>query len=142
MSKLFTLVSIGVGSHLVGSAVFSGVLFGLPSVLLSPLLSIFGWFLVLPEIAIVGIQWRCYRPKRSGLLTLVVYIIISIIIVAPLSAIFGPKEDGKGMLWAVAYAAASSTSMLFNMVMIHFIKKRNRHEAGDGVAVGGGRAPA
>src|SRR5512137_948365 len=51
--------------HLGGSAIFFGLVSGPLAIVFSPLLSIFGWFFIVPEFVGVGLQWLAYDPQKG-----------------------------------------------------------------------------
>ncbi|MFA6564475.1 MAG: hypothetical protein WCV00_21400 [Verrucomicrobiia bacterium] len=109
-----------IAAHLVGSAVLFGILSGLTAVFFAPILSVFGWFFLVPEALAATVQWFVYRP--SGRKWRIGFLLVSAIIAAPLVALVGPKEVGSEKQWALAYAFAAGCAAIASGLIIQFAK--------------------
>ncbi len=111
--------------HLGGSAVFFGLVSGPLAILFSPLLSIFGWFFIVPEFVGVGLQWLAYDAKK-GPRSFWTVMLVSVVLAGAFMGLLGPKEQGSEGLWALAYVAAATSSAAASLVAIHFAKRLAR----------------
>ncbi len=108
--------------HFGGSAVFFGLLSGPSAILFSPLLSVFGWFFIVPEFIGVGLQWLAYDP-RKGSRNFWTVMVVSVVLAGAFMGLLGPKEQGSEGHWALAYVAAATTSAAASLVAIRFAKR-------------------
>jgi hypothetical protein len=68
---------LGTVTFLAGSAIFFGWLNGLKGLLVSPLLSIFGWYFWFAAYGLVSATWMWYRPNRSGFSYRIAVLVVS-----------------------------------------------------------------
>jgi hypothetical protein len=123
------ILAITVSVHLLGSAVLFGILGGPLFVLASPLLSVFGWFFLIPEFLAVSLQWSLYDPvqARTGQFWLVMA--LSILVGALLMGGLGPKEEGHVVHWTVAYLFAGGAAAAWSLTAILFVKRLRGEKA-------------
>jgi hypothetical protein len=112
-------------AHLIGSAVFFGLVSGPFAILFSPLLSIFGWFFVVPEFLGVGLLWLAFDP-RKGPKNFWMVMAGSVLVAGASMALLGPKEEGHQRYWMLAYAVAAAVSAALSLVAIRCAKKMNQ----------------
>ena len=107
--------------HLAGSAVFSGILSGPLGVLASPIVSLFGFPYLLPELLGVGLQWIVYRPQKGRWHFLIV-MLVSVALAAAFMGLLGIREQGSEGLWALAGATGAATSAAVSLILVRFAK--------------------
>jgi hypothetical protein len=108
--------------HLVGSAVLFGVTSGVEGLLASPLLAIFGWFLVVPEFIGVTVQWIAYKPQRGWRSFWRVWL-VSVGVACFGMALVGPKEAGNAFRWTEAYVVATAVSASWSLWWVALAKR-------------------
>jgi len=108
--------------HLVGSAILFGIISGPLAVLASPLLAVFGWFFVFPELVGVTIQWMAYHPSRGKRSFWRVFV-VSVSTACLIMALIGPKEEGDGLRWTFAYVVATGAAASWSMLAIYLAKR-------------------
>jgi hypothetical protein len=112
MGQAFAMVLATMALHLIGSAILFGIVSGPEAAIFSPILAVFGWFFIPLEAVVVAIQTALLsKPERR--------VFVVWLLTVPISVVFmswvGPKEEGKVVLWTVAYCMATliaSTSAL------------------------------
>jgi hypothetical protein len=123
------IVLITVSVHLLGSAILFGIISGPEAMLASPLLSIFGWFFLVPELLGVSCQWAIYEPSK-GERNFWRILIISVSVATIVMAAVGPKEIGDEFRWTCAYVIATAVAVTWSMFAVRFAKNavtRPRH---------------
>jgi hypothetical protein len=108
--------------HVAGSAVFFGIVGGPLAILFSPLLSIFGWFFIVPEFIGVSLQWLTYDAAK-GPRNFWAVMLVSVVVASVFMGLLGPKEQGIEDYWAMAYVAAATTSAITSLLAIRTAKK-------------------
>ena len=125
MIRSIQVAGIIVGMHLIGSAVLFGYVSGPLAALAAPVLGLFGWFFVLPELIGVGLQWVFYDPcSKPGFLKVASYAVLSSLVGGGIVSILTPKEHGnEGEFWIAGFLAGASAA-IFSFFCIHLIKAR------------------
>jgi hypothetical protein len=117
------IFAITVSVHLIGSAVLAGVVGGPFAVFACPLLAIFGWFFLIPELCAVWLQWTIYDRVESHARQFCLMLCASIVVGALFMGIVGPTEEGHAVRWTVAYALAGGASAAWSLVAIRWVKR-------------------
>lgn len=125
MIRSIQVAGIVVGMHLIGAAVLFGYASGSHAALAAPLLGLFGWFFIFPELIGVGLQWVFYDPyPKTGFLKITGFALLSALVGGGVVSILTPKEQGnEGEFWMAGFLAGASAAM-FSFLCIHFIKTR------------------
>ena len=126
MKALTSIIIEAIAAHFTGSVVLFGFLSGISGALFSPILSLFGCFLIFPEIAGACAQWKFYSPQ--GRKVSIRFFLVSGVIASFVAAVFGPKEEGKMIDWAVGYALAAACAAISSGLIIHYAKVLSAHE--------------
>ena len=125
MIRIAWILFASLVAHLLGSAIFFGIISGPPAILFAPLLALFGWFLIPLESLVIATQSAFQQnPRRRGLVVWLLTVPPAVIVMAA----FGPKESGDAVRWAIAYAistTASASASLAVLLLAH------RHTSGD-----------
>lgn len=131
LKELGSIAVVTLLTHLVGSAILACVTGGPLMILATPFVAFFGWFMLIPEFAIVAIQWEMvkrqkYSTFQSWLLT--------VLAVCVAFTCIAPKEQGNLNLWITGYALGSlvAFSTSFAMIYYHHSGRRKlspQHEA-------------
>ena len=109
--------------HILGTAVLFGYISGSKAILASPLLAIFGWFFIIPEIIGVSIQWSIYQPHHNDSQSrFSKFFFLSAIVGGLIVGALTPKEDGSWSKYFTAGLLAGATAASFSFTCIHFIK--------------------
>ena len=89
----------------------------------APLLALFGWFFVFPELIGVGLQRILYEPypKPSKLKTMG-FALLSAIVGGVVVALLTPKEQGSESEYWMAGLLAGAVAAAFSFACIHVIK--------------------
>jgi hypothetical protein len=117
-----------IGMHLLGSAILFAYVSGPNAIFASPVLCLFGWFFLIPEIIGLALIWKFYEPyrnqdwKRTAKFTLV-FCIIGAFMAAP----FVPKEENNEIEYWIAGLLAGFCAAGFCFACIHVIKLSNRY---------------
>ncbi|QEG21977.1 hypothetical protein [Mariniblastus fucicola] len=102
-------------AHLIGSAVLAGVTGGPLTILAAPLLAFFGWFLLLPEFAIVAIQWQVVKRNRFSIIQAWLF---TVLLTSVVFSFVAPKEQGSFSLWFIGYALGSTIAFSASFAII------------------------
>ena len=124
--ELGSIVVVTLLAHLVGSAILAGVTGGPPMVLAAPFIALFGWFLLIPEFAIVTLQWEL--AKRNKFSSSHAWL-ISVFAVCIAFTCFAPKEEGSYTQWAIAYAFGSLIAFSLSFAIIQFHHNSEKRSA-------------
>lgn len=123
MIRALQIVGIIIGMHILGSAVLFGWVSGPMGILAAPLLGIFGWFFVFPELIGVGLQWLFYEPyPKPSKLKILGYAVLSSSVGGVVVALCMPKEQGNETEFWVAGFLAGAVAAVFSFGCIHLIK--------------------
>ena len=126
MIRFAQLVGIVIGMHLIGSAVLFGYVSGPLAALAAPVLGLFGWFFVFPEMIGVVLQWAFYDPyPKPGLLKIAGYAVLSAIVGGVFVSFLTPKEEGNENAFWIAGFLGGASAATFSFLCIHLIKMRN-----------------
>jgi hypothetical protein len=126
---VFWILAITASVHLLGSAILFGVIGGPLFVMISPLLSILGWFFLIPEFCGVLLLWSLYDPVATRARHFWLTMCASVLIGALFMGIAGPKEQGHEVRWTIAYMFAGGLSAAWSLAAIRFVKKGRRQRA-------------
>ncbi len=128
MDRTLQISGIVIAMHVLGTAVMFGCISGFQAILATPLLSLFGWFFVLPELIGVGLQWFFYDyyPKPTKM-KVFAFALLSALIGGGVVAIFTPKEQGNELEFWIAGFLAGAVAALFSFTCIHLIQS-SEHE--------------
>jgi len=109
--------------HLIGSAFLFGCVGGPMGFFASPLLSIFGWFFVIPEGIGLSIQWACYTPDPDGTWRRVFAgAAISALVGGAVAAILVPKEIGNQVPYWIGGFLGGAAAATFSFLFVHTVK--------------------
>ena len=121
-SYLWVIIQISLVCFFVGSALFFGLTEGLLSVLLSPLLALFGWFYYIVAIAYVAAIWLIFKPIWGAS-----YRILFVCTCAPVGAfgmfLIGIYPSDKVLLWRNAYMWSGALAAGIGALMVIIFKK-------------------
>ena len=115
--------AIVVSMHLLGSAILFGIVSGPFAIFASPLLSLFGWFFIIPEIIGVSLQWNLFDPMKSNKEFLQL-LFASVLVGATFMGLLGPKEENSEFLWTVAYVCAGGAGAAWSLLGVRFFKSQ------------------
>jgi hypothetical protein len=125
MIRTIQILGIIVGMHLIGSAVFFGYVSGPLAALSAPILGLFGWFFIFPELIGIGLQWAFYDPyPKLGFSKVARFAILSALIGGGIVSILTPKEQGNETEFWIAGFMAGAIAASFSFFCIHRIKTR------------------
>jgi hypothetical protein len=109
--------------HLLGTAILFGYASGPLASLAAPILSLFGWFFVFPEIIGVGLQWVFYDPcQKPTAMKILGYAVMSALIGGIFVSLFTPKEQGNEAEFWIAGFLGGSVAAVYSFFCIHWIK--------------------
>jgi hypothetical protein len=142
MIRSIQVTGIIVGMHLIGSAMLFGYVSGPLAALAAPLLGLFGWIFIFPELIGVGLQWVFYDPyPKPGFLKVTGYAMLSAIVGGGIVSILTPKEQGnEGEFWIAGFLAGASAA-IFSFSCIHLIKSRESRIGSEQAGRGDGDKP-
>lgn len=103
--------------HVVGSSILACVIGGLSMVLATPFMALLGWFMLLPEFAIVTLQWE--TTKRKWFASTYAWL-ITVFAACVAFTCLAPKEQGSIMQWTIGYALGSLIAFSLSFATIHF----------------------
>jgi len=137
MTHAFKIGGIVIVMHLLGTAVLFGYISGVQTMFFAPLLGLFGWFFIFPEIIGVCLQWILYEPyPKPSKTKVLVLAVISTLIGGCIVALCTPKEYGNEAEFWIAGFLAGSVAALFSFVCIHLIKSSEYKKISEQVSVG------
>jgi len=109
--------------HLLGTAILFGYISGAKAILATPLLALFGWFFVIPEMIGTGLQWAIYEPcHKPSKLRFLRYFFLSAVIGGLIVGFLTPKEAGSWSMYFTAGLLAGASAAAFSFTCIHLIK--------------------
>lgn len=112
--------------HLIGAAVLFGYVSGPLAAIAAPVLSLYGWFFVFPEMIGLGLQWVLYDPyPKPRPLKISGYALLSAIVGGLIVGLFTPKEQGNEIEFWVAGFLGGASAATFSFFCIHLIKSRD-----------------
>jgi len=134
--SIFTVVAVqallGTATFLTGSAIFFGWVSGLKGVLMSPLLSVFGWYFWFPAYALVSVSWGLYRPSKWRWAQRLVFIgiasVAGYLVSTAVLWLLGAKD--QSLAEAFCFASTGSGAMASCLVMVFKQERRDTHEVG------------
>jgi hypothetical protein len=88
------------------------------------MLSVFGWFFLVPEFLAVSLQWALYDPVQFPARRFWWMMALSVLAGGLFMGLLGPKEEGHEMHWALAYSFAGGTAAAWSLVAVRFAKSR------------------
>ena len=128
VNELGAIFGITLLAHLVGSAVLAGVTGGPLMLLAAPLVAFFGWFMLIPELAIVALQWELLK-RRTFSRTYRAWV-VAVFVTSVVFTCFAPKEQGNFTQWSVGYALGSVLAFSISFAIIHsHHKTASKHPA-------------
>jgi lipid-A-disaccharide synthase-like uncharacterized protein len=90
----------------------------------APFVAFFGWAMLIPEFAIVALQWEMVKRNSNSIIQAWLFSVLGTCIVF---TCIGPKEDGNFMLWIIGYALGSliAFSTSFAIICRHHANEVN-----------------
>lgn len=110
------------GMHVLGSMVFFGYTSGLPGVLAAPLLGLLGWYLVVPELIGLMVQYLVCKAGCKAWLMMS----LSALVGGACAALLVPKEQGREREYVTAGFLAGVGAAVFSGSCVLAIKSRVR----------------
>ena len=115
MHPIFSVLLATIAAHFAGAAILFGIVSGPETIIVSPLLAVFGWFFLPLEAFVATAQWRLlhmHRPKPilSAWLASVPLSVFTMVVI-------GPKENGNYLLWAVAYGVGTAVAASLSLAI-------------------------
>jgi hypothetical protein len=125
MIRSIQFAGIIAAMHWIGSAVLFGYVSGPLAALAAPLLGLFGWLFVVPELMGVGLQWVFYDPyPKPGFLKVAGYAMLSALVGGGVVSVLTPKEQGNEVEFWIAGFLAGASAATFSFFCIHLIKAK------------------
>ena len=115
IEELGAIIGVTLLSHLVGSVIFAGITGGVFMILAAPLVAFFGWFMLIPEFAIVLMQWEILKRQKLPIVKAWIFTVLGSCVAFTLIT---PKEQGSIWLCATAYAIGSLVAFSLSFEII------------------------
>ncbi len=106
--RFVEIVGISIAAYVVGGGVLFCMVSGLKTLLVLPLLLVFGWFYFIPILVIVSLMWAIFRNLSRSWWIEAAFVAASAAIWSYLALLFGVK--GPEPFWARAYVVAGATA--------------------------------
>ncbi len=108
--------------HLVGTATLFGIVSGPLAVLATPLLALFGLFLLPVELGVVAAQWYLVQPVES-IRRLAAVWATTVLPAVGLMILLGPKEESHELTWTLGYAVATTVAATISLLIVGLFKE-------------------